>query len=128
MTESHDAGVVEKFLQAVGAEDWSALETVLAPDVVWTLPGTSRISGEAHGAAAVVERAQAITAAKITIEPQHLHIGYRSIAVTVHNTAHRPDADLDEWLAIVFTCRAGKIATIDTHISDVPMMERFFAV
>ncbi|MFJ4655036.1 hypothetical protein ACIP5Y_27490 [Nocardia sp. NPDC088792] len=71
-------------------------------------------------------RSRAITAAGIRFDPRHLHDGYRSVAVTVHNTASRPDAELDEWLAIVFTCRDGRIATIDTHISDVPMMERFF--
>ncbi|QIS14129.1 nuclear transport factor 2 family protein [Nocardia arthritidis] len=128
MTVSPDAAVVQEFLRAVGAKDWPAARATLNEDVVWTLPGTGPISGEAHGPTAVLDRARTITSANVTIEPQHLHLGYRSIAVTVHNTARRADAELDEWLAIVFTCRDGRITTIDTHISDVPMMERFFAV
>lgn len=128
MSTSADAATAQNFLQAVGQRDWTALSAMLEPDVVWTLPGTSRISGEAHGPDAVIARAKAITGAVAKFDPQHLHEGYRSVAVTVHNTASRPGAELDEWLAIVFTCRDGRIATIDTHISDVPMMERFFGV
>jgi hypothetical protein len=78
------------------------------------------------GPEAVLARTRAIAGANLTVEPQHLHVGHRSIVATIHNTAARP-VELDEWLALVFTTRAGRIASIETHLSDVPMLERFYA-
>ncbi|MFJ2730694.1 nuclear transport factor 2 family protein [Streptomyces collinus] len=121
-----DAAVVGEMLAAARRQDWDRVAELLDPEVVWSLPGNSRISGDAVGPKAVVERAQAIDAAQLTTDPQHLHIGSRSIVATIHNTADKP-LPLDEWLALVFTVRSGRITTIDTHLSDVPMLERFYA-
>ncbi|MFF4569304.1 nuclear transport factor 2 family protein [Streptomyces sp. NPDC001410] len=121
-----DAAVVGEMLAASRRKDWDRVAELLDPEVVWSLPGKSRISGDAVGRKAVVERARAIDAAKLTTDPQHLHIGSRSIIATIHNTAETP-LPLDEWLALVFTVRSGLITTIDTHLTDVPMLERFYA-
>jgi uncharacterized protein len=121
-----DVAVVAEALGAVRRQDWDRVAELLAPDVVWTLPGTSWVSGVATGPEAVLARTQAIAGANLTVEPQHLHVGHSSIVATIHNTAAGP-VELDEWLALVFTTRAGRIATIETHLSDVPMLERFYA-
>ncbi|MDN7451277.1 hypothetical protein QZM03_28475, partial [Burkholderia multivorans] len=44
-----------------------------------------------------------------------------------HNTARRNDLVLDEHLATVCTLRDGKIAAIETYLSDLPGMNAFFA-
>lgn len=121
-----DVAVVTEMLVASRRQDWDRVAELLDPDVVWYLPGNSRISGLATGRDAVVARAQVIDSAKLTVDPQHLLVGYRSIVATIHNTASRP-VELDEWLALVFTLRSGRIATIDTHLSDIPMLERFYS-
>lgn len=120
-----DAAIPTEMLAASRRQDWSRVAELLAPEVVWYLPGNSRISGVAIGRDAVVERAKVIDAAKLTVEPQHVHIGYRSVAVTIHNTAEQP-VPLEEWLVLTFTIRDGLIATIDTLLSDVPALERFY--
>ncbi len=48
--------VVQEFLHATAAKDWVAMRKVVADDAVWTLPGTSVISGESRGGDAVVAR------------------------------------------------------------------------
>lgn len=124
VTES-DVKIVAEMLAASRENDWDRVAELLDPDVVWALPGDSLISGDAVGPDAVVARARIIADAKLTVEPQHFHLGSRSIVATIHNTASHPVA-LDEWLALVFTMRSGRIATIDTHLSDVPMITRFY--
>ncbi|MDT7729666.1 MAG: uncharacterized protein QOI21_6242 [Actinomycetota bacterium] len=121
-----DAAVVREMLAASRQQDWDRVAELLAPEVVWNMPGHSRISGVAIGPQAVVARAKIIDAANLTVEPQHMLIGYQSIVATIHNTAEKP-LPLDEWLALVFTVQSGLIATIDTHLSDIPMFERFYA-
>jgi ketosteroid isomerase-like protein len=46
----------------------------------------------------------------------------------LHNTGEANGRVLDEQLAAVFTFRGDKIARLDTYLSDVAMMEDFFAV
>jgi uncharacterized protein len=121
-----DVAVVGQALGAVARKDWDRVAALLAPDVAWTLPGNSSVSGVATGPEAVLGRIRAIADANLTSEPQHVHIGSDSIVATIHNTATHP-VDLDEWLAMVFTTRDGLIATIATHLSDIPMLERFYA-
>ena len=38
-----------KFLIALRSRDWDLLKAILTEDLVWTLPGSSLISGEAAG-------------------------------------------------------------------------------
>lgn len=126
IVQQSDVAVVLAALDAMKRHDWQKMYDLLEPDAIWTLPGTSSVSGVATGAAAVVERAQIIAGANLTSQPLHVHVGYQSIVATVHNTAETP-VHLDEYLALVFTVRGGKIAVIDTHLTDVPMLERFYA-
>lgn len=120
-----DVKIVAEMLAASRKNDWDRVAELLDPDVVWALPGDSLISGDAVGPDAVVARARIIADAKLTVELQHFHLGSRSIVATIHNTAAHP-VELNEWLALVFTMRSGRIATIDTHLSDVPMITRFY--
>ena len=121
-----DAAVVGEMLAASRRQDWGRVAELLDPGVVWSVPGNSRISGLAVGREGVIARVQVIDAARLTVDPQHMLIGYRSIVTTIHNTSEKP-VPLDEWLALLFTLRSGLIVTIDTHLSDVPMLERFYA-
>lgn len=120
------ATVVSTMLQASRRQDWDTVRDCLHPDVVWTLPGTSQVSGRIHGRDDVVATAQVIDGARLTVEPQHILFGYGTVIATIHNTASHP-VDLDEWLALVFEVRDGVIVSIATHLSDVPGLDRFYA-
>ena len=58
--ESMKQEIGEKFLTALRSHDWEMMRTIMAPEVVWSLPGSSRISGEAHGVDAVIARCKLI--------------------------------------------------------------------
>ena len=55
MQEHPHAEIAQSLWSAVADGDAEALEEILAPDIVWTTVGRSRISGEYHGPAAVIE-------------------------------------------------------------------------
>ena len=95
-------------------------------DATWTLPGDNVISGTAKGADAVVERARLIASYGLSFNLENILLSRNNMALALHNTAERDGIRLDEKLATVCHLRDGKIAEIETFLSDVPGMDRFF--
>ncbi|MEU6404228.1 nuclear transport factor 2 family protein [Streptomyces sp. NPDC046985] len=114
------------FHQGLASRDWDGLRDLLHDDATWTLPGDNTVSGTADGADAVVERARQIASYGLDFELLHLLVSRENMALSLHNTARRGDAVLDEYLATVCRLRDGKIASIETYLSDVPGMNAFF--
>ncbi|MFD7167252.1 nuclear transport factor 2 family protein [Streptomyces violascens] len=122
-----DVTVAERFLGAFGAHDWEAMRTVLAPDLAWSMPGTGTISGTIHGVDAAVNRLQEIVGRGLDTELLHILTGENGVTLSLHNTAETPDGrKLDEYLATVLTIRDGRVAAIDSYLSDVDGMSAFF--
>ncbi|HUQ58207.1 hypothetical protein [Lentzea sp.] len=95
--------------------------------MTWTLPGDNRISGTAEGPDGVVGRVRLISSYGVDFALLHVLVSRDNVALNLHNTATRGDLVLDEHLATVFTLRDGKVARIETFLSDVDGMNRFFA-
>jgi ketosteroid isomerase-like protein len=124
MTNAQKLELARKFLSVLSAPDEGVVKSVAVDDVLWTFPGTSRISGEAHGASGVMARAKIIAAHCVKIiRPVY---GYNGVAVILHNTGAKDGRVLDEHLAAVFAFRGDKIERLDTFLSDAPMVETFF--
>ncbi|CAL2056235.1 MULTISPECIES: nuclear transport factor 2 family protein [Streptomyces] len=122
--DAHDLG--RCFHAALVSGDWPAIRSMLHDDATWTLPGDNTISGTVVGANAVVERAQKIASYGLSFELLHVLVSRENMALSLHNTARRPDAVLDEYLTTVCRLRDGRIADIETYLSDVPGMNAFF--
>lgn len=118
--------IANNFLQALRNQDWELFRAILTEDCVWTLPGTSLISGEAIGAAAVVKRGQIIVSFGVSLQLNHILYGLHGVTLSIHNQATRNGLVLDEYLAAVCVLRDEKIAAIHTHLSDVPGVNAFF--
>lgn len=103
------------------------LRSLLTDDAVWSIPGSSAVGGEAAGADAVIAKAEYLGSNGVHFELLHVLYGWKDVAVSLHNTAHRTDRILDEYLTSTLRLRDGKIERIDTYISDVPMLDRFAA-
>ena len=115
------------FYGALIRKDWAALRPIMSPDVTWTLPGENQISGTAEGIDAVIARAQLIASYGLSFALQHVLVSRENMALSLHNEARRGDLLLDEHLATVCRIEEGKIAAIETYLSDVDVMNRFFA-
>lgn len=125
-TELQKTEIAKRFLSGLRSRDWDLLKSILAVDVVWNLPGSSLISGEARGVDAVVQRAQLIVGYGLTFTLKHILIGRHGVALSLNNTARRGELVLDEHLATVMTIRDGKISVIDTYLSNIDMLNAFF--
>jgi ketosteroid isomerase-like protein len=125
-TESKEE-LARKFLSILGHPDADVVKSVTVKDVVWSFPGKSPISGEAHGVEAIMKRARTIASYGIKVEIVRAVYGFSGVALILHNTGDKGGRILDEHLAAVFSFRGHKISRWDTYLSDVAMMERFFA-
>jgi ketosteroid isomerase-like protein len=127
MKNQADRKIAENFLAAYAAHDFERIKQLLHSGIEWSLPGDGKISGIATGIEAVIERVKTIIGSGIRTELHDILIGQNGITLSLHNSAKKPDGRvLEEQLATVLTIDSGLIRRIDTYISDVPMMERFF--
>jgi uncharacterized protein len=114
------------FHRALTSADWAAIRSLLTEDCVWTLPGDNRISGRVEGPDAVVERARLIAGYGVDFKLLHVLESRDNMALSLHNTANRDGVVLDEHLTTACTLREGRIAVIETFLSDVAGMNAFF--
>ncbi len=127
MTNDEKQLLARKFLSVLGKPDEAVVRSVAVDDVIWTFPGSSVISGEAHGASEIIKRAKTIAAHAVKVEILHAVYGYEGVAMILHNTSAAGGRVLDEYLAAVFSFRGDRISRLDTFLSDVAMAEAFFA-
>ncbi len=121
---AHQLG--KTFHACLASGDWDGIRSLLTDDATWTLPGDNTISGTVEGADAVVERAKKIASYGLRFELLHILVSRENMALSLHNTARRGDVRLDEYLSTVCRLRDGRIASIETYLSDVPGMNAFF--
>ena len=126
MTEAEKKEIAQRFITALSNRDANLLKSIMTDDVVWSLPGKSLMSGEAHGVDAILKRSEILHRHEVKIELEHIVFGYQDVALHLHNTAKRGDQILDEHLTTVCSLRGNKIRRLDTFISDVEMLNAFF--
>jgi uncharacterized protein len=126
VTDDDKKTVILDFIKSLVTQDAALLRGIASPDIVWSLPGTSPMSGEAHGVDGIMARSRTLQQYGVKLEVEHVIYGYRGVAVQLHNTGKQGDRVLDEHLTTVCTLRGGKIERLDTFISDVPMLNAFF--
>jgi ketosteroid isomerase-like protein len=127
MTDQERKQLATSFIEALRAGDAKGFHAIVTDDVVWTLPGTSSVSGIARGVEGILKRARTIIEYGTNLEVQHIVFGLEGVALLLHNTGKRNGRVLDEYLTTVCTLRNGKIAHLDTYISDIEMVNAYFA-
>jgi hypothetical protein len=124
--EAVKQAIGEKFLLALRTHDWELMRTIMAADIVWSLPGSSRISTEAKGVDAVIARCQIITSYGLNFALKHVLYSQFGFALSLKNTAKIGELVLDEYLATVCSLQDEQIKRIDMYLSDVNMADAFF--
>ena len=59
MNETEKKQIAQKFITGLSNRDANLLKSIMTDDVVWSLPGKSLMSGEAHGVDAILRLPQA---------------------------------------------------------------------
>ena len=128
MTNQINQKIAEDFLCAYKAHDWDGIRSLLHTDIKWTLPGDGMISGTAVGVDAVIKRVKIIIEGGVQTKLHHILVGQNGLTLSLNNTAMSADGRiLDEELSTVLTVDNGFIIKIDTYLSNVPMMEKYFS-
>jgi ketosteroid isomerase-like protein len=127
MTDAQKKDIALTFIRSLQQRDPILLKTVLTDDAVWSLPGTSQISGEAAGADAIVARGQFLGEHGVNFELLHVIYGHEGMGIMLHNTGKCKGRVLDEYLSSIFKLQGEKICRIDTYITDVPMLNAYVA-
>ena len=112
--EASHQQLAQIFLTGLRDRDWASLRAIMTDDIIWSLPGASRISGKAVGVDEVIQRAQTIVGYGLNFGLKHVLYGVDGMTLSLNNTARRGELVLDEHLATVCTVRNGKISRIDT--------------
>ena len=63
----------------------------------------------------------------MTFALEHVLVGHHGVALSLHNTAQREDKVFDQDLVTVLGIQDGKVTKIDTYMSDVEMVNTYFA-
>jgi ketosteroid isomerase-like protein len=127
MTHQEKRTIAEEFLRGLRNRDANHLRSIMVEDVVWSLPGESLMSGEARGADAIANRATTLASFNVEIELEYVVFGLHDVAVLLHNTGQNNGKVLDEHLTTVMHLEGDKIGRLDTFISDVGMLNAYFA-
>lgn len=118
--------IAHQFIAGLRNRDENLLRSIMTDNLVWTLPGTSLISGGAKGVEAVIKRSQIIVDYGVNFNLKHILIGHSGVALSLHNIARRGNLVFDEHLVTVLNIAEGKICAINTYLSDVEMLNNFF--
>ena len=127
MTAESKEQLARTFLSVLSHPDPDVIKKTTVDDVIWSFPGASPISGEAHGVDGIMKRAKMIASYGVKVEFIRAVFSLSSVAIFLHNTGNKNGRVLDEQVAAVFTLRGDKISRLDTFLSDVGMAEAFFA-
>jgi ketosteroid isomerase-like protein len=125
-TDEEKLTIGNTFLDALKNNKWDTMRSIIAEDAVWTLPGTSLLSGRATGVDAIIRRAQGLKYFGVKFQLKHLLYGLHGVTLSLHNTASRENLELDEQVAIVCEIADGKITAMATYLSDVAGINAFF--
>ena|ERR1700722_13504723 len=86
MTDEERKQIAASFIATLRSGGAPAFQGIMTDDVVWSLPGKSTVSGIAKGIEGVLERAKKLREYKVTLEIQHVVLGYEGAALLLHNT------------------------------------------
>ena len=105
--------------EAFGAGDFGTVLEAFAPDIEWTQPGTTSLSGIHRGRDAVAELFLALAARGLVVEPLEFHAADdQVVAINKVTLAGDSANEVDRM-----TFRDGAIVAIE-HIGDTQMLAR----
>jgi ketosteroid isomerase-like protein len=109
--------------------DLSALSELVAPDVVYRIPGRAAVSGDFRGIGAVTDafrRLRDLSDETIAVAPQLVLSDGDHVVFTARVTAERDGRSLDVVNAYAFRFAAGKLAAGQLFPGDLHAIEAFF--
>jgi ketosteroid isomerase-like protein len=128
---SANEDTVRRGYEAFGQGDMDTLRSIMTPDVVHSVPGNSRVSGEHKGIDEVLgfyATLFELTGGTLKAEVQSTSADGPDKVVAVHKlNAQRGDKNYDRDETLVFTLVGGKISRLDEQHGDQGAFDDFFS-
>lgn len=114
--------IIERFFAAYGAKDVGAVREVLAPDVVWRIPGHHPLSGPKHGVDEVLAFFDQLAQADMKAEP-YAQAVTDDYVLDFHRGWSDAGARMDTTWCLAFRfvgCRIQEVTNLcaDQHAAD----------
>ncbi|OBH74566.1 nuclear transport factor 2 family protein [Mycobacterium scrofulaceum] len=119
--------IVGAFATAIVHDDHAGIAEHATPDIVWTIPGSSVVSGRATGIDDVTRLADAFAQYGLHISPRGFAFGRDTVAVTLHDNGEHNGKRLDQDVVNVLTIRGDQISEVTAHLTDVGSFDAYFS-
>ncbi len=117
---------VRQAFEGIGSGDWDAVRAVVSEDVVWHLPGDSKISGDAVGIEAWAAKLQRLFASGLNVELLNVMAEGDQVITVQRNSASASDGELDILVLNLFTLADGKLSRMQTFPGDQYALDAFW--
>lgn len=129
MGAQENVDLVRRGYAAFSSGDMATLSGLFADDAVWTVSGTSRLSGPKHGRDAVLGffgETMALSGGTFRVSLLDLQGGEERVYALQHLHAERDGKVLDQNAVNVFTVVDGKVERVDDYSSDPAAAAEFW--
>jgi uncharacterized protein len=126
---SADAETVRRLYASANAGDFATVQSCLAPDGVWHLPGKSVIAGDHRSLPAVLEvfaKLAALSGQTLRTELLDVAVGQDYVVAVQRATAAYQGRQLDVTGCQLMRLEEGRIAEVWGHYSDQYALDAFF--
>lgn len=127
LTDQQRKEIVSAFATAFVHDDHAGIVANATPDIVWTIPGASIVSGRAEGTDAVIRLADTLAQYQLNISVQGITYGVDTVAVRLHDSGEHNGKTLDQDVINVLTIRDGKISSVTANLTDVSAFDTYFS-
>jgi|ERR1051326_38582 ketosteroid isomerase-like protein len=132
MSQQQNEALVSRMYAAFSAGDVAAMQEIFAPDIVWSSPGNSKISGEHKGQQALFALfgfcAEA-TQGRLQVLPESIEATGPNTVVSTHRViAERPDGrKLDIGETEHITIENDRITGVEESYTDQAASDAFWS-
>lgn len=119
--------IVSAFAAAIVHDDHAGIAEHVTPDIVWTIPGSSVISGQATGIDGVIRLADQFAQYGLHISLQGYAFGRDTVAVRLHDNGEHNGNRIDQDVINVLAIRDDKIESVTSHFTDVGSFDTYFS-
>jgi ketosteroid isomerase-like protein len=119
--------IVGAFATAIVHDDHAGIAEHATPDIVWTIPGSSVVSGRATGIGDITRLADMFAQYGLHISPQGFAFGRDTVAVTLYDTGEHNGKRLEQDVVNVLTIRDDKISDVTAHLTDIGSFDAYFS-
>jgi ketosteroid isomerase-like protein len=128
MQELHpNVQLIHRFFHAYASSDMQAIESILAPDIQWIIPGRHPLSGTKSGVQQVLEYFKQLSQFSFQAEPIVMGYNDRYVIDCHTNWSNLPGSDnLRNMSCLLWEVSNGKIVRVYNFPQDQHVVDAFF--